>query len=353
MKNGIIIKVGAVVLGLAVLFGGSFFIATLIEKKFSVEETIEGAGEAISRTEIEASNSVRESVIEDSTAASTMSYNGHTYAYNENIDVLLIMGLDDYEIKDYESEGKRNNQSCADLLLLAVFNKDTKSYSLLQINRDTMCDVITYDVLGTYSGMLNRQIAMSHTYRPRHEDACEDTKFAVSHLLYDVEISNYFALTMDSIPIINDSVGGVTVTIQDDFSKIDESLVKGETVTLMGDQAEHYVRGRMAVSNDPTNLNRMKRQREYMSILLPVLGQKTSESNSFAFDLFDKLSPYMISDCTYDQLSSYISQFSGYKLDKIISPDGRSVAGEEHMEFYVDQDSLKSIVIDLFYVQQD
>ena len=267
MKNGIIIKVGAVVLGLAVLFGGSFFIATLIEKKFSVEETIEGAGEAISRTEIEASNSVRESVLEDATVVSTMEYNGHTYAYNDNIDVLLII--------------------------------------------------------------------------------------AVSHLLYDVEISNYFALTMDSIPIINDSVGGVTVTIQDDFSKIDESLVKGETVTLMGDQAEHYVRGRRSIVNDPTNINRMKRQRDYMTKLLPILGKKTSESNSFAFELFDKLSDYMITDCTYDQLSSYISQFSGYKLDKIISPDGRSVAGEEHMEFYVDQDSLKSIVIDLFYVQQD
>ena len=106
MKNGIIIKVGAVVLGLAVLFGGSFLIATLIEKKFTVEETIEGAGEAISRTEIEASNSVRESVLEEATADSTLSYNGHTYVYNENIDVLLIMGLDDYEIKDYESEGK-------------------------------------------------------------------------------------------------------------------------------------------------------------------------------------------------------------------------------------------------------
>ncbi|MBR2549736.1 MAG: LCP family protein [Clostridiales bacterium] len=338
---------------MAALFGGSFLIATLIEKKLVPQETIEGAGEAISRTEIEASNAVRESVLDDANTLPTLDYNGHTYVYNENIDVLLIMGIDDRDVVDYEQTGEMHNDMLADLILVAVFDKESKTYSLLQINRDSMVDVMYYDVFGTYAGMLKRQIAMSHTYRPKQEDACEDTKFAVSHLLYDVEIDNYFSLTMNSIAIINDSVGGVTVTIEDDFSRIDESLVKGETITLQGDQAEHYVRGRMKVSNDPTNINRMKRQRTYMSALLPILGQKVSRSNSFAFDLFDKLSPYMVTDCTYDQLSSYIGQFSGYTFDRIIIPDGRSVAGEEHMEFYIDEDSLKSIVIDLFYVQQD
>ena len=353
MKNGTIIKIIAIVLGLAVLFGGSFLIASLIEKKFSAQQTIEGAGEAISRTEIEASNSVRESILDDSTVEDAITYNGHSYVYNENVDVLLIIGLDDYELIDYASEGKKNNQSNADLLLLAVFNNDTKTYSLLQINRDTMCDVITYDVFGTYSGMLYRQITMAHTYRPKHEDACADTVFAVSHLLYDVEIDNYFALTMDSIPIINDSVGGVTVKIEDDFSQIDESLVQGQTVTLMGDQAEHYVRGRMNVVNNPTNLNRMSRQQVYMSKLLPMLGQKTAESNSFAYSLFDQLSPYMITDCDYDQLSTYITQFSGYTLDKIVTPEGSAVVGDDnHMEFHIDESSLKEIVIDLFYIQK-
>jgi len=354
MKNGIIIKVGAVVLGLAVLFGGSFLIATLIEKKFTVGETIEGAGEAISRTEIEASNSIRESVLNEANVASSMSYNGHTYVYNENIDVLMIIGIDDYDVIDYTKEGNLYNPMCSDLILLAVFDNVNQTYSLLQINRDTITDVMTYDSFGTFNRMAKRQIAMSHTYRPKQEDACEDTEFAVSHLLYDVEIDNYFSLTMNAIPIINDSVGGVTVTIEDDFSQLDDTLVQGETITLMGDQAEHYVRGRRQITNDPTNLNRMKRQRTYMSSLLPVLGKKTASSNSFALELYDKLSSYMVTDCSTDQFSNYISQFSGYTLDKIITPDGRStVSSDNHVEFYVDQDSLKSIVIDLFYVQQD
>jgi anionic cell wall polymer biosynthesis LytR-Cps2A-Psr (LCP) family protein len=263
------------------------------------------------------------------------------------------MGIDDREIIDYEGTGK-NNQASADLILLAVFNKETKTYSLLQINRDTMCDMMTYDYFGTYAGMVHKQICLSHIYRSKHEDACEDTKFAVSHLLFDIEISNYFALAMDAIPIINDSVGGVTVTIEDDFSQIDESLVRGQTVTLMGDQAETYVRSRGAVTNSPTNLNRMSRQSKYMSALLPMLGQRTAESSSFAYSLFDKLSPYMITDCDYDQLTEYITQFSGYTLDKIVTPDGEAVVGEdEHMEFHIDDSSLRGIIIDLFYVKAD
>ena len=98
----------------------------------------------------------------------------------------------------------------------------------------------------------------------------------------------------------------------------------------------------------------MGRQRDYMSKLLPKLGQKTSESNSFAYELFDKLGPYMITDCNYDQLSKYISQFSGYTLDKIVTPDGQVQVGEnDWMEFHVDEDSLRQITIDLFYEKVD
>ena len=351
-SNKTIITILAFVAGAAVLFGGSFLVAKLFTDKLNINETIEGAGEAISRTEIEASNSVRESIIEDANAKPTMSFNGHSYTYNENLDVLLIIGLDDRDIIDYEAQGKNKNYACADLLLVAVFDKTDKTYTLIQINRDTMAELMTYDRLGNFAGMKTKQISLAHTYRTRHEDACVDTEFAVSHLLDDVEISNYFALTMDAIPILNDSVGGVTVTIEDDFSQIDESLVMGQTVTLHGSQAETFVRSRSRIGNSPTNINRMNRQRVYMSELLVLLGQKTSSSNSFAFDLFDKLSPYMITDCSYDQLSAYISQFSGYTLDKIVTPEGHTEIGDNDlMEFYIDDSSLKEIIINTFYTK--
>lgn len=346
------IKIIAIAAGIIVLLVGAFVIATIVESKLAAAP--EGAGDALSRTEIDVANKDREAVLSDSVAVPTINYNGHSYAYNENIEVLLIMGVDDREVIDYsERGGDARNDAQVDLILVAVFDKEKQTYNLLQINRDTMVDIMAYDYFGTYRGLTKAQIALSHTYRSGKEDSCEDTRFAVSRFLYDVEISNYFCLTMDAIPIINDSVGGVTVTIEDDFSNIDPTLVQGETITLMGSQAESYVRGRRNMVNDPSNLNRMGRQQTYMSALLPVLGQKTSSSNSFALDLFDKISPYMVTDCSVDQLTNYINQFSGYTLENIITPEGKTVDGDKFKEFYVNESSLRSIVIDLFYEQQD
>lgn len=342
------IKVGVVLVGIAAVIGGSIIVSSILEKKYSTVPS--GAGEALSRAEIDAANNNRTDVLNNSNAARTIEYNGSTYAYNENLEVLLFIGVDDREVIDYGTDGRNHAQ--ADLLLLAIFNKDKQSYTLLQINRDTMADMMCYDYHGNYTGLINEQIALAHTYRSGKEDSCEDTVFAVSRYLYDVDISNYFCLTLDSIPVINDSVGGVTVTIEDDFSEIDPTLVKGETVKLKGEHAENYVRGRRKVTNDPTNINRMGRQRTYMSAILPMLGEKTAKDENFAFRLFDKLSPYMVTDCTVDQLTSYISQFSGYELEGIVTPEGKSVEGERFMEFYADESALKKIIIDLFYVKQ-
>ena len=345
-------KILVLVAGVLVLFLLSFLVVMIVKKL--KPESIEGAGEALSRTEIDESNRIRQSILDEANMIAEVNYNGHNYKYNENIDVLLIMGLDDRDLIDYTQVSGMDKQACADLILLAIFDKDKKTYSLLQINRDTMADVMMYDTFGTFMCLDKRQICLSHIYRKKHEEACEDTRFAVSHLLYDVGIDNYFAVTMDSISIINDSVGGVTVTIEDDFSQIDPTFVQGQTITLHGDQAETYVRSRGGIVNSPTNINRMNRQRTYMSALLTLLGQKTKESSSFAVDLFDKLSPYMVTDCSHDQLNTYISQFSDYTLDKIITPDGTAEIGEDDlMEFKIDNASLRGIVIDLFYVRQD
>mgnify|MGYP000585160404 FL=1 len=69
---------------------------------------------------------------------------------------------------------------------------------------------------------------------------------------------------MDAVPILNDLLGGVEVTVLDDFSGIDDTLIKGETVTLHGDHALTYVRERYGLE-DSSNSTRMVRQRQYMT----------------------------------------------------------------------------------------
>lgn len=45
-------------------------------------------------------------------------------------------------------------------------------------------------------------------------------------------IDFYVAMNMDGISELNDLAGGVTVTLEDDFSSIDPAMTKGTTLTL-------------------------------------------------------------------------------------------------------------------------
>ena len=63
---------------------------------------------------------------------------------------------------------------------------------------------------------------------------------------------------MDEIAQLNHVIGGATVTIEDDFSDVDSSLVQGETITLTDEQAYNFLSARMNVG-DGENESRMRR----------------------------------------------------------------------------------------------
>ena len=55
---------------------------------------------------------------------------------------------------------------------------------------------------------------------------------------------------MDEIAQLNHVIGGATVTIEDDFSQIDPTLVKGETITLSDEQAYSFLHARLNVGDE-------------------------------------------------------------------------------------------------------
>ena len=52
-----------------------------------------------------------------------------------------------------------------------------------------------------------------------HETRAENTVDAVSTLLGGHKIDGFAMVNMSAIEVVNDMVGGVTVTIEDDFSR--------------------------------------------------------------------------------------------------------------------------------------
>ena len=156
---------------------------------------------------------------------------------------------------------------------------------------------------------------------------------------------------MDSVPTYNDLVGGVTLEVLDDFTGVDETLVKGETVTLTGEHALNYIRSRKGL-DDPTNINRMARQRQYLDALYRKTLECAENDDRFIINATLEMAQYMVSDCSSDKLQTLFEKVTGYEFLGIRNIEGTSVKGEKHMEFYPNVDSMKKTIVELFYEEK-
>ena len=191
--------------------------------------------------------------------AETMEVDGVTYRRRTDLTTILVMGIDhDSEV---EAEGSYQGGQ-ADFQRLIVIDSKDKTVRQLKIDRDTMAEVTVLGMLGNPVGTTQMQISLAHGFGDGKEESCEYAREAVEGLLLGESIDFYVAMNMDGISELNDLAGGVTVTLEDDFSSIDPAMTKGTTLTLHGDQAETFVRSRMTVG-DGTNASRMERQEAF------------------------------------------------------------------------------------------
>lgn len=275
-----------------------------------------------------------------------LTYKGQTYNQRKELDTVLIMGLDKFEAS--QESGKYLNRQQADFLLLMIVDRDAQSYSILHLNRDTMTDMSVLGDQGKRVDRVNGQLALAHTYGNGGKDSCRNTVEAVSNLLHGVEIDHYMAMTMDGVAILNDLAGGVTLEIMDDFSKVDPTLIQGETMTLKGQQALHYVRARGNME-DSSNLHRMERQRQYLQALREQISVAQQKDTSFFSKAVTKVADYLVSDLTGNQMSLISERINGFAFTGFETLPGEAVKGEEFMEFYVDEEALMETVIKLFF----
>ena len=190
------------------------------------------------------------------------------------------------------------------------------------------------------------QLALSHTFGNGLERSCENVKKTVSDFLYGLQIDYYVSMNMDAIATMHDAVGGVKVTVTEDFSKVDPTIPMGEVI-LRGQQAINYVRTRKNVG-DQLNLSRIERQKELHSGLLHgVQGFRTE--CGFPGGCLEEISPYIVTDCSTNALSGIVSRYEDYDLRQIVTPKGENILSKEYYEFHVDKEALDKLVLDLFY----
>lgn len=268
-------------------------------------------------------------------------YESEWYVPNDSIESILILGID----KKEGGSNDRQNSEQADFLALVVMNKDDETYQILHLNRDTMTDIPQTDAFGEVYGYVEGQLTLAHTYGNDDKIRCRNTMNTVEKLLYGVNIDHYLSLTMDAVAILNDSIGGVTVQLMDDFTELDESFVKDAVVTLKGEQALAYVQARGSLE-DNTNLHRMERQQQYITALIEKLSGYDFENT---VDTMTEVNEYLVSDCTVDQLSRLIERLGSYTYEGTVSPEGEALKGAEFMEYHVDDQALQALVVEMFY----
>ena len=267
------------------------------------------------------------------------------YFPRQDVETFLLMGIDRFG--PVVDSGSYNNDGEADTVMLLLFDKKDETASVLALNRDTMVDMPVLGVGGKAAGTTYGQLALAHTYGSGLRDSCENLRTTVENLLYGFEIDHYMAMNMDGIALINDAVGGVPVTVTEDFSEVDPTIPMGQTV-LTGDQAISYVRLRKDVG-DQMNISRMDRQKQYVDSFLSALRAKLETETTFAVDLFEELEPYMVTDCSTTVLTSALERYGNYTVKEIVTPEGENRKGEVYMEFYADEPALDRLILRMFY----
>ena len=275
----------------------------------------------------------------------TVEVDGVTYRKKSRLTTILVMGVD----HDTQDSYEYRKAGQADFLRLVVLDDADKTVQQLQIDRDTITPVTMLGVLGDRYEPVTQQICLGYAFGDGRQSSCEVTVEAVENLLGGQKIDQYLSMGLDGISTLNDLAGGVTVTLEDDFSAIDPAMTKGTTLTLWGDQAEVYVRTRRSIGVG-TNEARMVRQEQYIRQITGQLDEKVRQDQNFVLTAYDALEPYLYTNIPRGQLANEAWAAKDYERLETIKPEGTYQVGDDgFMEFYPDAASLQQAVLQLFY----
>ena len=284
-------------------------------------------------------------ITEGQTNSKTIERNGVKYFPRQDITVMMVLGID--QSGPVQSSNYYRNKGSADSIMLLIFDETEEECNVLYLNRDTMLDMDVLGVRGEYAGTFYGQLALAHTYGSGLEDSCINMKNTLEKFLHGVTIDYYLSMNMDAIPILNDAVGGVTVNVTDDFSKVNPSITMGE-VTLNGDQVVDYVRTRKDVG-DQKNVTRMARQRKYVNGFLDALSAKEHDDLEFAVHFYEQAAPYIVTDVSVETLNGFLNRYLDFTIKDAFTPEGENLIEDGHYAFYTDEEKLDELIVQLFY----
>ena len=286
----------------------------------------------------------KDAVTED--GGKTVSYKGHRYVLNENIVSLVFIGFD----RSAPSEGGEPAGQ-ADSIIVMAFDTQSGKITAISVPRDSMVDVSEF-ASGSFPDKDAIQLCLTFSYGDGGTTSCENTVTAVSRILYNIPITYYFALNESGIAVLNDAIGGVSITPLQTVPNT--NIVEGEKTVLFGYHAYRYVQWR-DTSELNSSIDRQARQMQYIETFASQALQISEGSAGTLLDLFNITSSYSITNMGVNEFSYLASVALANNVTSLdmVTLSGEMVQGEVYAEYYLDRDAVYKTILDVFYRRID
>ena len=278
-------------------------------------------------------------------------YKGATYKYNRDITNLLFLGVDKRNI---EGENVQGTGGQADAIVMIALDVKHRKMTMTAVPRDTIAEVALYTPGGNYNGMQNMQVCLAYAYGDGKESSCENTVASVKRIFYNLPVKTYYALDLDGIAAMNDSVGGVDVVSPEDVKNpdADNALVfaKGGSYHLEGRQAEQFVRLRDTSRLD-SSLLRLERQKVYANSFLKKMTKNIKSDITSAVTLFNESSPYSCTNLSASKVA-YLARelaFEGGMTTEMQSVPGKISYDGKLAKYEVDNEKFFEQFLSIYY----
>jgi len=256
--------------------------------------------------------------------------------------------------------GMDNDQTRADVVLVASFNPETGRVAVLSIPRDTRVELSEQtraelrEAGRWFPSGGAVKMAEVHSYAGRQLGA----KAATHELgqMLDVAIDSYFVVNLDAFAKIVDDLGGVTLTLErnyyyvDPVQKLSINLQAGEQ-TLDGKQAEGLVRFRAGYPM--ADLDRIGVQQMFLKELFgQALGSENIMKN--AVTLAKAFLAYVETNFTIIDAIKYASYIGKINAENIVfeTIPGTTKTMNGASYFIVDEEAARQLVNELFKDEQ-
>ena len=277
-----------------------------------------------------------------------ITYKGKQYQYNSDIINVLCLGID----KDIPIEEKRDtgSEGLADAVILASINTKENKINFLTVPRESIVPVKIMDTAGNFVRTENEQITLQYAYGKTAEKSCELMTDAVSNLLFQLPIQRYCAINFQALSALNDAIGGVELVSIQTVYWWNGSFYEGQKLHLEGQSALDYVRQRDETIPE-SSMGRLERQKQYITCYLEQAKEAVGKDITLPVKMFQSLTENMCTNVTVADITYLVPELLNMdvNMNNISMVPGKTITGGEHEEYHVDTESLKQLVVQMFY----